>query len=279
MSEQGFDNNERIHLWQKRIEEEDEKDIVLTIRYCGQTKGNPWERHRGDMYGTLSTFFSRFLKVLGQSSEDRKTLHDAKIHTVAGAIGQASEDTSNLREQILIALFGDGTLSTEAGGKGVITLFRKDRDHFDSLATHTTRLLMSGTRGTTPSEADGVNAYARVVHRYIGKRTSALGSESFTQSTEAMIVRQGMQSVLINSGSAVMVTLGSDIGESHDSAEDTFWNAGRPSTNAVTRIYNFFSSWESPTALESVDSLATQSLAARVVNNQIPQIDLQVICK
>ncbi|CAN9097540.1 unnamed protein product [Alternaria alternata] len=260
--EEGFDTNDRVQFWQKRIDEEATGDVLFTLRYCGQTTGNPWERHRGDMYGKLSTFFGRFLKVLGKTEEGRKVLHDVKIHTVAGAITPVSEDTSNLREQILIALFGDCALNTQAGGKDVITLFKEDRDNFDRLRTQTGLLLMSETRAMTEEESSWVEEYARAVQKYTGKNPNTLGSGEFTEGTRLMIVRQGVPSVLKNSGFAVMVTLGSDLGEDHESTEDTFWNAGGRSADAVSRVYNFFSSWEGPTALEAVDPYTARNLAS-----------------
>ncbi|EAT78581.2 hypothetical protein SNOG_13956 [Parastagonospora nodorum SN15] len=227
MLEDGYGTHDRIHYWQNRISEEGaaEDGTVYTLRYCGQTTGSPWERHRGDMYNQLQTFLGRLLRVLGQTAQGVKVLTSAKVHTVSAALTQASTEISDLREQILIALFGDGALNTQAGGKDVITLYKEDRDNFDRLRTNT---------------------------------------------TESMILRQCMPSVL-NNGSAIMVTIGSDLGEDHESAEDTFWIAGGRSADAVTRIYNFFASWEGPTALESVNPNATRMLAG---NGHFPLVDL-----
>jgi hypothetical protein len=270
MDKDGFGTHDRINYWQKRIMEEPDNSAVYTLRYCGQTTGNPWERHRGDMYGKLQTFFGRFLKVLGQSDEGIKVLSNVKIYTLSGAFQQVPADTADLREQILISLFGDGALNTQAGGKDVITLFREDRDNFDSLCTQTSRLLMTETREYSSMETDELRQYSRAIHKYVGKSPSTTGSGHFTDQTEAMILRQATPSVLAN-GSAVMVTLASDLGEDHDSTEDTFWNAGGRSVDAVSRIYNFFSSWEGPTALESIDAGATKRLAA---NGHLPLVDL-----
>ncbi|KAH7379386.1 hypothetical protein DE146DRAFT_626241 [Phaeosphaeria sp. MPI-PUGE-AT-0046c] len=243
MDKEGYGTHERVQHWQKRLDEDlnvGEIPAVYTLRYCGQTTGSPWERHRGDMYGQLKTFFGRFLKVLGQTPEGIEVLKGAKVHTLSDAFQQVSTQTADLREQIIIALFGDGTLNSQAGGKDIITLYREDRDNFDHLQTQTTQLLIT------------------------------VGSGQFTDQTEAMILRQATPSVLAN-GSAVMVTLASDLGEDHEDAEDTFWEAGGRSVDAVSRIYNFFSSWEGPTALESVDANATKNLAA---NGHLPLVDL-----
>jgi hypothetical protein len=266
----GFGTHDRIHYWQKRIIEELENNIVYTLRYCGQTTGNPWERHRGDMYGQLQTFFGRFLKELGQTEQGVEVLSCVKIHTLSSTFQQVPADTADLREQILIALFGDGALNMQAGGKDIVTLFREDRDNFDRLKTQTTQLLMTETRECAQEEGDALKEYAYAIHKYVGKNLSTTGSGHFTDQTEAMILRQATPSFLVN-GSAVMVTIGSDLGEDYDSAEDTFWNAGGRSADAVTRIYNFFSSWEGPTALESVNDSTTKSLAG---NGHLPFVDM-----
>ena len=272
MREQGYDTNDRVHLWQRRLHDDKEGTKVLFLRYCGQTTGNPWTRHRGDMYAKLNTFFGRFLKVLGQTAEGIKVLANVKVHTVAGAFAHAAADTANLREQILIALFGDGTLNTQAGGKDVITLFREDRDNFDRLQTRTVHLLRSHTRQMSQAEAEEIETYAHSIYKYVGKNASTVGpSGNFTDTTKSMIAQQALPAVLVESGSAVMVTLGSDLGEEHESAEDTFWNAGGRSVDAVTRVYNFFCSWEGPTALESIDAYATTNLAA---SGHLPFVDL-----
>jgi hypothetical protein len=270
LCEHGFDTHDRIHYWLRRIAEEPVDDTVYTLRYCGQTTGNPWERHRGDMYGRLQTFFGRFLKVLGQTAQGIKVLNQVKIYTLSGVFQQVPSDSADLREQILIGLFGDGTLNTQAGGKDVVTLFREDRDNFDRLKTQTTQLLMTETREYTDIEADALQQYSRAIHKYIGKNPSTVGSGHFTDQTEAMILRQATPSVLAN-GSAVMVTLASDLGEDHVTTEDTFWNAGGRSADAVTRIYNFFSTWEGPTALESINTGATRTMAA---GGHLPLVDL-----
>jgi hypothetical protein len=270
MDDDGFGTHDKIDYWQKRIMEESENNAIYTLRYCGQTTGNPWERHRGDMYGQLQTFFGRFLKELGQSTKGIKVLSNVKIYTLSAAFEHVSADASDLREQILIILFGDGALNTQAGGKDVVTIFREDRDSFDQLRTRTTQLLMSETREYSDTEIGILSKYSRAVHKYVGKSPSTTGSGHFTDQTEAMILRQATPSVLAN-GSAVMVTLASDLGEDHESMEDTFWNAGGRSVDAVSRIYNFFSSWEGPTALESIDAGATRKLAA---NGHLPLVDL-----
>jgi hypothetical protein len=68
-----------------------------------------------------------------------------------------------------------------------------------------------------------------------------------------------------------MVTVGSDLGEQHDDLEDTFWNAGGRSVESVARVYNFFASWEGPTALETVNHQSTKNLAA---SGYLPFVDL-----
>ncbi|KAJ4381876.1 hypothetical protein N0V86_003243 [Didymella sp. IMI 355093] len=265
----GWDGLERVRYWQQRIEDENDDDTIFTLRYCGQTKGSPWERHTGDMYSSLETFLGRFMVLLGQSDEGKKVLHDVKVHTVAGAIEYVSQDRADLREQIVIALFRDCLLNTQTGGKDVIIIYNDDRRAFELLHTSTGRLLQSQTRPCTTEELAEIERYGRRIRRYVGKNPSTTQGRVFNDHVEAMIVRQATPAMLPN-GSALMVTIASDLGQDHDALEDTFWEAGGRSAETVGRIYNFFAAWEGATALESVDPLKYKKLAR---DNYLPLVD------
>ncbi|EAT86157.2 hypothetical protein SNOG_06326 [Parastagonospora nodorum SN15] len=58
-----------------------------------------------------------------------------------------------------------------------------------------------------------------------------------------MLVRQGKPNVL-SDGSAVMVTVGSDFGDTHEDDEEPFFEAGGRSVDLVTVLYNNFGHWE-----------------------------------
>ncbi|KAH6637892.1 hypothetical protein C7974DRAFT_149749 [Boeremia exigua] len=269
MSEQGYNTLERVHYWQQRIEEEMDDETIFTLRYCGQTKDSPWVRHTSDMYSSIETFFGRFMLSLGQSEEGRKVLRAIKVHSVAGAIETVSREQADLREQILIAMFRDCSLNTQAGGKDVITLYNEDRRNFELLQSQTIALLYSQTRSCTAAETEDIRKYASDVRRYVDKNPSTTKNKAFNEHTEAMIRDQGTPSMLPN-GSAVMVTVASDLGEGHDSSEDSFWEAGGRSAEAVGYIYNHFASWEGPTALESVDPQKFKQLAR---DGYLPLVD------
>jgi hypothetical protein len=65
----------------------------------------------------------------------------------------------------------------------------------------------------------------------------------FTDNVENMLFRQAVPSVLSDQ-SAVMVTVGSDIGELHENHEDEFFEAGGRAADAATACYNYFAQRE-----------------------------------
>jgi hypothetical protein len=65
-------------------------------------------------------------------------LKTSQVHTIEKAYSAVglSDDVVDLREQIVIALFGDSVLNSEFGGKNMMILTKADQDAFDSLKTN-----------------------------------------------------------------------------------------------------------------------------------------------
>jgi hypothetical protein len=81
MMDDGYDNNGKAYIWLERIEEENGNSPV-TIRYCGQSKNKPWDRHVSDIYSTsLKTYFGRFLKTTSEWCQD--VLVNATVQVVS----------------------------------------------------------------------------------------------------------------------------------------------------------------------------------------------------
>ena len=138
MLHDSWDSNPNIFAILERLELLNASDQV-ELRYCGQVSGHdrPWERHLSDIYKTsLKTWFAQFVKTVGMIAVD--ALRTSQVHTVEKAHSAAglSDDVVDLREQILIALFGDSVLNSEFGGKNMMILTKADQDAFDSLKTN-----------------------------------------------------------------------------------------------------------------------------------------------
>jgi hypothetical protein len=245
MLHDGYDANPRIFSWMERIEALD-GNTYLTLRYCGQSQNRPWDRHVSDIYSkSLKSFLGQFLKTVGMLCPD--VLKNATVHTVTKATSTLQLDAAylDLREQVLIALLGDGVLNTEIGGKNPIVLVQEDKDIFAGLNTATVELLQTTNQCPTTLRSK-LQQYARSVRTYVEQNpatTSGKIKNRFSDTTQDMLVSQGTPRVL-SDGSAVMVSLGSDLGDTHENDESTFFEAGGRASDAVTIIYNHFGQWE-----------------------------------
>jgi hypothetical protein len=273
MLHDGYDMNPRIFIWMERIEDQNVADSsYLTLRYCGQTKNSPWDRHVSDMYSTsLRSFLGQFYRTAGFACP--WVLPEAKVWLVVDASSAApvAQQHIDLQEQVLIALFGDCVLNTEHGGKDIITMTEDDQEVFASLNTTTIKEL-TRTKPCPPIMLQNLRDYAKNVRVYVQHNPTTLKGKTthkFSQATEKMIVQQGAPCVLPD-GSAVMVSVGSDLGDTHDDEESTFFEAGGRSADVVTTVYNHLYHWEQGLSA-SFDDLSTKNLAKA---GQLPFADL-----
>lgn len=240
----GYDMNDRVFTWIERIELEPENAYV-TLRYCGQTQNRPWDRHVSDIYSTsLKSFVGRFLKTVGKWCS--QVLSEAVVQVVSGATATVplTVDILDLREQVLIALIGDGSLNTEAGGKDIMYFTDADHDLFIALDTDAVASLKE-LQPCSFGTKDGIQRYTSAVRTYVQHHPSTTGGKKrfFSDYTENMLFEQGLPKVL-SDGSAVLVTLGSDIGELHNDNESPFFEAGGRTADAVSTCYNHLGFWE-----------------------------------
>jgi hypothetical protein len=262
MLHDGYDMNPRIFAWLERIEGISD-NAYFTLRYCGQSQNKPWDRHVSDIYSkSLKSFLGQFLKTVGMMCSD--VLSSATVHVVAKASTKLQLDPEilDLREQTLIALFGDGVLNTEVGGKDIVVLSEEDHTLFLLLGTDTTNLLKSTQSCPTPIRSK-LMAYARAVRSYVDAHPTTVAGKAkrtFSQKTERMIYDQGTFSIL-SDGSAVMVSLGSDIGDTHEEDDSTFFEAGGRAADVVTAVYNHFGYWEAGVLNRPFDVNFTKTLA------------------
>ena len=230
--------NERVFAWLETImqgahedpEESDDSmsddwEPIVTVRYCGQTKNNPWDRHVSDIYSTsLSGFLSRFFKEVNRM--DCSILATASVHTVIGAGTNVplAGDYTDVREQALIALFGDGVLNIEAGGKDTIVMTDHDQSVFLSLGTATADLIQSSIWTSSNNLKNKIHRYASDIQEYVQENPSTRGGGKyvFTAQVFDFIREQAFPRTLPN-GIHVFLTVASDIGELHDNRDKAFF--------------------------------------------------------
>jgi hypothetical protein len=271
MLHDGYDMNPNIFYWMERLNGMHDSAII-TLRYCGQTKNRPWDRHVDDVYSkSLKTFLGRFHKTVGMICP--RVLAAARVFTVVDAtalqgLAQKYKDTT---EQILIALFGDSVLNTEQGGKDFIILTSDDEKVFTTLQTRTVSQLAKLVPCTQLSMVR-LREYAASVADHVSQNpTTRQGNKTvhkFSKATQDMLVEQGTFKAL-SDGSAIMVCLGSDLGDDHEEDEKPFFEAGGRSADTMTTLFNYFGHWEKGIN-SSFDEGFTKKLAA---DHQLPFVD------
>ncbi|RAR06499.1 hypothetical protein DDE82_003320 [Stemphylium lycopersici] len=278
MLHDGFNSNSNMFSCLERLQEMEDNDYV-TLRYCGQTSGvdRPWERHVSDIYKTsLKTWLAQFHKTLGLINND--IISGILVHAVYKACSaegvRLSPDIVDLREQILIALFGDGVLNTEFGGKDIIVLTPDHHQAFDFLKTNFVKQITSTGHCPTTMKSS-LRKYARKVMQYAKSHPTTTTGEgktrhSFSDETKAMLVEQGMSRVM-SDGSAIMVSVGSDLGDTHEDDDKAFFQAGGRSADVVKYVYNHFAHWESGILSGPLDKDFTERLANQ---NGLPFTDV-----
>lgn len=272
-----YDMHPNFYGWWERVRVMQPSDMII-FRYCGQTKNEPWDRHKDDVYSTsLKTFLSRFILTL--NAVDPQLLVNAKVYEVVSARSpkNSSQELKDITEQTLIAMFGDGLLNTEFGGKDVITLTDRNRDVFKLLNSNTSAKLKPMPKkdasgniippALTPctEEAQGkLETWATAVETYVSENeTTCKGANTmhqFTNVTKDMLMAQGKFQQLPD-GSTVLVQLGSDLGDEHEDDELPFFEAGGRSADVLTINFNHFVFWEDP--MQGFDKKTTRKLAAK----------------
>ena len=77
-----------------------------------------------------------------------------------------------------------------------------------------------------------------------------------------MLVTQG-STVVLSDGSAVMVSVGTDLGDTHEDDDETFWYSGGRSSDAVSTVYNHFGHWEQGVVQASFNARLTRRMARK----------------
>jgi hypothetical protein len=225
----------------------------------------PWDRHVSDIYKIfLNTWLAQFHKTVGMMCPS--VLASATVHTVKGAEFPVSlpADIFDVREQALIALFGDGVLNTEFGGKDIVVLAEEDHSAFNTLDTNFVPLIKKA-KDAPVSVLTAIRQYSKAVQDYASKNpTTTTGAgkakHSFSATTARMIFDQSTPKVL-SDNAAILVSLGSDLGDTHEDDDSSFFEAGGRSADLVSYVYNNFGHWESGVLLASFDHGLTKRLA------------------
>lgn len=250
---ESYSMNDRIFPWLEQIEELEKQkkrpeETIWTVRYCGKTNKGPWTRHKQDL--TQSTkaksWFLTFLETTRRDHPEIALEPTIDMVALATAAEEFDPTVLNLREQILIALCGDGVLNMQVGGEDILTRFTQ-RDEEVFLHLHTkTRSLMNDLDDCPDKMARGLDIYIQNVRQYVNDNPASTGTDrrEFTPALEACLLRQATPTVL-SIGCALFTTMATDIGQDdHDDSE--FYHSGRRSAEVVNACFDQIEHWEKP---------------------------------
>jgi len=267
MVEDGYGSYDQVSVWLKNTDEM-EPTSTITVRYCGKSTNRPWDRHYNDVMSSAeSSFIVRFLRMVSKRCPDVLAEATVQIVTRISTTFKRLAQDIDITEQVLIVLFGDGILNIETGGDSSMKITGDDHTAFTNLGNvNLVKLLRDELRPCPPLMRQAVEQYAGAVRKYVDANESTTNSNKFqfTDETERIITQQGTPKVLPGTSAAVMVTLGSDIGELYENKASPFFAGASKASRAVSDCYNYFALWEqdaSKTMGQDVDHNLVKSLA------------------
>jgi hypothetical protein len=191
------------------------EDIVY-FRYVGQTTACPIARHHHDsreILGAHPSFATRFIntiRVLFPDVIDMAIVQEFSDATICMPVAQ---EVADQREKALIALFWNGILNMESGGKRDVIIKEDDIRVFNLLQTETVKLYYHSTTECSTSRTKHVQDYAEAVRKYANsKGSTGLGKQEFPENRVNIIFQQAIPRVLRTQSHAVLLAIGYNVG-------------------------------------------------------------------
>jgi hypothetical protein len=268
----GIDFLESTSRWIKQITALGPEDTIY-LRYVGQTSSCPIRRHVHDAHASASSFLSRFLTTTRTFLPEVITTAIVQEFLFATISEQVSHRIADEREQMIIALFWDGTLNMDVGGKCHVMIGEDDLRIFSLLGTETTALL-SQTTSQSAEKASLVHDYAVAVQSYANahKRSTGLRNDEFPEPRCEIIFRQGIPRSLNTRGHAPLLTVGYDVCPNNFRRYSSYFLSPGRGPNAAATILAHFAAWETSGDLSA--TLETDTIPQLVQDNCLPFVDI-----
>jgi hypothetical protein len=227
---------------------------IVYFRYVGQTTACPIARHRHDsreILGAHPSFATRFIntiRVLFPDVIDMAIVQEFSDATICMPVAQ---EVADQREKALIALFWNGILNMESGGKRDVIIKEDDIRVFNLLQTETVKLYYHSTTECSTSRTKHVQDYAEAVRKYANsKGSTGLGKQEFPENRVNIIFQQAIPRVLRTQSHAVLLAIGYNVGAQNFRHPINYFltpGAGpKCSGKSSLSILNLGSYWELP---------------------------------
>ncbi|KAF1997087.1 hypothetical protein P154DRAFT_622691 [Amniculicola lignicola CBS 123094] len=137
------------------------------MRYSGQTTGQrAWDRHHNDCSSRSSGYTNCFLQKTTQMFPHIIKGTVVEEITPTKAHDLTPQQLLDVREQVMIALFGDGCLNVEARGKHLFVIQEDEQHAFESLRTESTKLLRARSKPCSKAVRQFISTYGMDVQAY-----------------------------------------------------------------------------------------------------------------
>jgi hypothetical protein len=212
-------------IWEQMTKHITDDSIIVYLRYIGMTsRHSGTERHREDKNIRDSGMFSDFVKACDKIDPSIyfsvKIYHFKKAHlkpavTKSGSIIPPSQEDADLRERVLIALFGlPSLLNRHIGGwYAVYQPAETDVATFKRLGTSAfTKLMDKSLRSKAPNSLlRRVTNWMQDTLKFAAQHTEELGLEKHTidDRHKKIWIEQALPTRIL--GQAVIVVIGDDI--------------------------------------------------------------------
>lgn len=205
---------------------------------------------------------------------------DAVVQSVSPITStlKLSPKETDLHEIALIALFGDGVLNVDPGGRDSMVLKEADHSAFLSLGptemVHCAEgkgLLLTALQPCSKAITQAVLDYSKSVRAYDDDHPSTTGPFELEDTTQNVIVEQSTPAVLQSAPDiSLLITIGSDFDKLEDNRTYPFFTGNSRSAVAIQDCFNHFALWEQPLGANYDINTVRQLVHARA----LPFVDL-----
>lgn len=244
---------------------------IKYIRFAGKCVGKTaYQRAQGDLYYFSGSYALTFMQIAATLYPN--VVDNAVIHEFPKAFidGPAQGAVADVREQLLIALFDNGSVNTQIGGEGAVWRpTGADQMVFLPLQTNVMAQYATATVPLPQNLVDRIHRYAAEMTDYANEHPYISGTvdNAFTARIEQVIIEQAL-SCLMPNGFTPLCFVGAHLPAEHSVAPRGFWVQDGRSMELARNVINALASWEQPIGVLNPTYALTLAAA-----HQLPFVD------
>ena len=260
MLDEGYDYMDRLYSWLALLQHFDENATAF-VRYAGQTTGSPLKRFSRDFHTSASSFGRQLMHVTADLYPEIVNNIVIQEFPRANITFLSDQRIKDFREQVLIALFGEGTLNVESGGVDFTWQpTEDDRDLFQQLKTDTVHRLRHFTIPCSDAKSAELRDWATRIQEYANSNPQSTGTARvpFSQQAEDAIFEEALCTMTAN-GMTAALTIASDKPQEWAEDPQPYCSYSGQAARVSQTILNHLASFESASRI--VDTTLVEQLA------------------